>query len=191
MTGKLLSFLGVVAVLAGAYLLALDLARSLRIPAPGGEDPADIGGPKIVLRGVEMTEARGEGPVYRLRSDDASYSAAAARMVASGVALTLPEREGEIVVTALSASWDMNEGRVDLAEGASARNGRGWTASAPRAIIDLRSEVIAAEEASLAAPGVNVEGTNLRWRWREGTVALDSPRSRIIPRNVPAPGKRG
>ena len=191
MTGKLLSFLGVVAVLAGAYLLALDIARSLRFPPGGDGGTADIGGPKIVLRGVEMVEARGEGPVYRLRSDDASYSATSAHMVASGVTLTLPEREGDIVVTALTASWDMNAGRVDLDEGASARNGRGWTASAPRAIIDLRSEVIAAEEASLAAPGVTVTGSNLRWRWREGTVALDSPRSRINPRNVPAPGKRG
>ena len=191
MKGKLLSFLGVVAVLAGAYLLALDLARSLRLPPGGDGGTADIGGPKIVLRGVEMIEAHREGPVYRLRSDDASYSAMSARVAASGVTLTLKEREGDIVVTAPAASWNMNEGRVGLDEGASARNDRGWTASAPRAIIDLRSEVIAAEEASLAAPGVTVTGSNLRWRWREGTMALDSPRSRIISQNLPAPGKRG
>jgi len=189
--GKLLSFLGVVAVLAGAYLLALDLARSLRLPPGGDGGTADIGGPKIVLRGVEMIEVHREGPVYRLRSDDASYSVMSARVVASGVTLTLKEREGDIVVTAPAAAWNMNEGRVGLDEGASARNDRGWTASAPRAIVDLRSEVIAAEEASLAAPGVTVTGSNLRWRWREGTMALDSPRSRVIPRNLPAPGKRG
>ncbi|MGZ8439975.1 MAG: hypothetical protein ACXWXD_04240 [Candidatus Deferrimicrobiaceae bacterium] len=191
MTGKLLSFLGVVVVLAGAYLVALDLARSMRLTPGGDGGTADIGGPKIVLRGVEMIEAREEGPAYRLRSDDASYSAMSARVVASGVTLTLKERKGDIVVTAPAASWDMNEGRVDLDEGASARNDRGWTASAPRAVIDLRSEEIAAEEASLAAPGVTVTGSNLRWRWREGTMALDSPRSRIIPRTMLAPGKRG
>ena len=190
MTGKLLSFLGVVVVLAGAYLVALDLARSMRLSPGGDGGTADIGGPKIVLRGVEMIEAREEGPVYRLRSDDASYSAMSALVVASGVTLTLSERMGDIVVTAPAASWNMNEGRVDLGEGATARNDRGWTASSPRAIIDLRSEEIAAEEASLAAPGVTVTGSNLRWRWREGTMALDSPRSRIIPRTMPAPGKR-
>jgi hypothetical protein len=191
MKGKLLSFLGVVAVLAGVYLLALNLARNLRLPPGGDGGTAEISGPKVVLHGVEMIEVHREGPVYRLRSDDASYSVMSARVVASGVTLTLSEREGDIVVTAPVASWNMNEGRVDLDEGASARNDTGWAASAPRAIIDLRSEVITAEAASLAAPGVTITGSNLRWRWREGTMALDSSRSRIIPRNLPAPGKRG
>ena len=191
MTGKLLSFLAVAAVLAGAYLVALGLARSLRLTTGGDGAPADIGGPKIVLRGGEMIETRGEEPVYRLRSDDASYSPMSGHVVASGVTLTLLKREGDIVVTAPTASMDMNKGRVDLDEGASLRNGRGWTASAPRAIIDLRSEEISAEEASLAAPGMTVTGSNLRWRWREGTMALDSPKSRIIPQNLPASGKRG
>jgi hypothetical protein len=189
--GKLLSVLGVFAVLAGVYLMALGLARSLRLSPGGDGGTADIGGPKVVLHGVEMIEVHREGPVYRLRSDDASYSVRAASVVASGVTLTLKEREGDIVVTAPAASWNMNEGRVDLDEGASVRNDTGWTASAPRVIIDLRSEVIAAKEASLAAPGVTITGSNLRWRWREGTVALDSSRSRIIPRNLPVPGKRG
>ena len=191
MTGKLLSFLGVVVVLAGAYLVALDFARSMRLSPGGDGGTTDIGGPKIVLRGVEMIETREEGAAYRLRSDDASYSAMSALVVASGVTLTLSERKGDIVVTAPAASWNMNEGRVDLGEGATARNDRGWTASAPRAIIDLRSEEIAAEEASLAGPGVTVTGSNLRWRWHEGTMALDSPRSTIIPRTIPVPGKRG
>jgi hypothetical protein len=189
--GKLLWFLGVVAVLAGVYLLALDLARSFRLPPAGDGGTADIGGPKIVLRGVEMIEVHREGPVYRLRSDDASYSAMSARVVASGVTLTLSERGGDIVVTAPVASWNMNEGRVGLDEGVSARNDTGWAASTPRAIIDLRSGVISAEEAGLTAPGVTVTGSNLRWRWREGTMALDSPKSRIIPENMPALGKRG
>jgi hypothetical protein len=189
--GKLLWFLGVFAVLAGVYLLALDLARSFRLPPAGDGGTADIGGPKIVLRGVEMIEVHREGPVYRLRSDDASYSAMSARVVASGVTLTLAERGGAVVVTAPVASWNMNEGRVGLDEGVSARNDTGWAASAPRAIIDLRSGVISAGEAGLAAPGVTVTGSNLRWRWREGTMALDSPRSRIIPENMPALGKRG
>jgi hypothetical protein len=191
MKGKLLSFLAVFAAIAGAYMLALGLARNLRLSPAGDGGPADLGGPKIVLRGVEMIEVRAEGPVHRLRSDEASYSALSASVAAKGVTLTLAERKGDIVVTAPAASWDMNEGRVDLDEGASARNDRGWAASAPRAVIDLRSGLISADEAGLEAPGVKVAGKNLRWRWRDGAMELDSPRSTIIPRDLRAPGKRG
>ena len=58
---------------------------------------------------------------------------------------------------------------VDLAEGADVENGTGWTATAPRASIDLKSEVIMAEEASLAGPGFTVEGRNLRWWWEDSS----------------------
>src|SRR4030065_376958 len=53
-TGKVLSFLGVVVVLAGAYLVALDLARSMRLTPGGDGGTVDIGGPKMVLRGGEV-----------------------------------------------------------------------------------------------------------------------------------------
>ena len=78
------------------------------------------------------------------------------------------------------ASWDLNNGRIDLAKGADVENSSGWTATAPRASIDLKSEVITAEEASLAGPGFTVEGRNLRWWWQGSTVKLDSPRSSIV-----------
>ena len=191
MTGKLLSALAVAAMFAGAYLLALDLSRRTLL-SPGGSGRAAGGdGPQIILRGVEMIEERREGTVYRLVSDDASYSFLAGRVVASVVTLALREREGTIVVTAPVASWNLNEGRIDLPEGASARNARGWTASAPRASIDLKAEVITAGEAGLSGPGVTVAGSNLRWRWHEGTMELDSPRSRIFPRGEPGPGRQG
>ncbi len=112
-------------------------------------------------------------------------------MDASGVTLALSEPEGNIVVTAPVASWSMNEGRIDLADGASARNDAGWTATARRARVDLQSAVISADAASLTGPGVTVEGNNLRWSWDEGTITLESPKSTILPRDVTAPGKKG
>jgi hypothetical protein len=189
-TGKLLSGLAASAILAGVYLMALNLASSPRLPAVVRAE-ADDAGPQIVLREVEMVEAGPGGRFYRLVSDDATYSFRSGQVFASGVTLSLRQQGGDVVVTASIASWNMSEGRIELAEGASAGNGLGWTASAPMASIDLKSEVISAEEASLAGPGITVTGRNLRWRWHDGTVALDSPRSRILPDRVLSPERQG
>lgn len=190
MTGKLVSGLVLAVVLAGAYLLALDLAKSTRlVSADRGKEAG--AGPQVVLRGVEMAEARRGGKVYRLVSDEATYSVLAARVIASGVSLALPERGGEIVVTAPVATWNMDEGSIDLAQGAFARNGGGWTASAPGAHVDLKSEEITAREATLSGPGVTVTGRNLRWRWYDGAVGLDFPRSTVIPGKIRAAGRKG
>ena len=70
-------------------------------------------------------------------------------------------------------------------------NDTGWIATAPRASVDLKSEVIMADEARLSGPGFTVKGRNLRWRWQDRTVALDSPRSSILPGKVLAPGREG
>ena len=190
MIGKLVSGLVAAAVLAGAYLLALDLAKSTLL-APGNRGKEAGANPQVVLRGVEVAEARRGGKVYRLVSDEASYSVLAARVIASGVTLSFPEREGEIVVTAPVATWNMDEGRIDLAQGAFARNGGGWTASAPGAHVDLKSEEITAGEAKLSGPGVTVTGRNLRWRWHDGSVDLDFPRSTVQPGGIRAEERRG
>ena len=190
MIGKVLSGLAVVALIAGAYLLVQNLSGSLR-PLPEGRNGGNGGGPKIILRAVEIAEVHPEGQIYRLASDNASYSISLGRVVASGVRLLLRERGENVVASAPLASWDLNNGRIDLAKGAVVGNGTGWTATAPRASIDLKSEVITAEEASLAGPGFTVEGRNLRWRWQDSTVALDSPRSSFLPGRVLAPGKKG
>jgi len=188
--GKLLSGLAAVALIVGAYLLVQNLSGIPR-PLPEGRNGGNGGGPKIILRVVEIVEVRPEGQTYRLASDNASYSISLGRVVASGVRLTLRERGENVVASAPLASWDLNNGRIDLAKGATVGNGTGWTATAPRASIDLKSEVITAEEASLAGPGFTVEGRNLRWRWQDSTVALDSPRSSFLPGRVLAPGKKG
>lgn len=190
MTRKFFSWLAAAALLAWVCLLVLDTSMSTSTPAKGSGDTG-ASGPQIVLRGVVMVEARRERQVYRLVSDNASYSVWSGQATASDVTLVLNEREGEIVVTAPEAFWDMKEDRIDLAMGASAANGAGWTAVSPRASVDLKSEVITAEEASLSGPGLTVVGDRLRWRWQEGKVELDSPRSSIHPGRYPAPGRQG
>jgi hypothetical protein len=188
-TGKLLSGLAASAILVGAYLMALNLASSTHFPAEG-RAAADDGGPQIVLREFEMVEAGPGERFYRLASDDATYSFRSGQVFASGVTLSLKQQGGDVVVTASLASWNMSEGRIELAEGASAGNGLGWTASAPTASIDLKEEVISAEKANLAGPGITVMGSNLRWHWHDGTVALDSPISRILPDRVSSPERQ-
>ncbi len=191
MIGRLLSGVAVVLLFAGAYLMALNVAREARRTAPGDSQAGDAVGPQIILRGVEMVEMRRGGQVYRLVSDNASYAIRSGYAFASNVTLVLKEREGDVVVTAPEASWDMNEGRIDLGKGASAKDGFGWTAVSPRAGVDLNAEVITAEDARVEGPGLSVEGSNLRWRWQDGTVELDSPKSRILPEKVRIPEKRG
>ena len=191
MIARLLSGVAVVLLFAGAYLVALNVAREARRTAPGDSKAADAVGPQIVLRGVEMVEMRREGQVYRLVSDEAFYSVRSGYAHASNVTLVLKEGKGDVVVTAPEASWDMNEGWIEFAKGASAKDGMGWTAVSPSAGVDLNAEVITAEDARFEGPGLTVTGTNLRWRWQDGTMALDSPRSRILPGRVRAPERRG
>jgi hypothetical protein len=190
MTGKLFSWLAAAAFLVGACLLVLDLTTSTSSSTIGSGDAGDSG-PQIVLRGVVMVETRRERQVYRLVSDNVSYSIQLGQAIASDVTLVLKEREGDVIVTAPVASWNMKEGRIDLAMGASAASGAGWTAISPRASVDLESEVITAEEASLSGPGLTVVGNKLRWRWQDGKVELDSPRSSILPGRDLASGRQG
>lgn len=189
MTGKILSWLGTAVFLAGAFLLALDMFTGTG-PSPKESVNPEGGGPRIVLRGVEMAEARG-GQVYRVVSDSASYAVQSGRALASDVTLVLKERDGNVVVTAPVASWDMKQDRIDLPMGATAKGDGGWTAVSPRASVDLRSEVISAEKASLSGPGLKVEGNTLRWRWRDGKVELLAPKSNILPERNPVAGRKG
>lgn len=189
MTGKILSWLGTAVFLAGAFLLALAMSAGTG-PAVKESGSPGGGGPQIVLRGVEMAEARRGGQVYRLRSDSASYAVQSGQAHASDVTLVLKEREGNVVVSAPVASWNMKQDRIDLPMGATAK-GEGWTAVSPRASVDLRSEVISAQDASLSGPGLEVEGNALRWRWRDGKVELLAPKSNILPDRNPATGRKG
>ena len=190
MIGKLLSVLAAMALLAGAYVLIRHPSGAPSL-LPGGEGSREGGGPKIILREVELVEERPEGQTYRLTSDNASFSIPLGRVEASHVRLWLRKQGGNVIATAPRASWNLDDGRIDLAEGADVGDGAGWNATARRASVDLNAEVIMAKEAFLAGPGLTVEGKNLRWRWRDSTVELDSPRSRVFPEEVPVPGRQG
>ena len=190
MIGKPLWGLAAAVFLAGAYLLVQSLSESPP-SLPEGRGGGNGEGAKIILHTVELVEVRPEGRVYRLASDIASYSILLGRVVASGVTLSLRERGEDVVASAPSASWDLDNGRIDLAKGVSVENGAGWIATAPRASVDLNSEVITADEARFSGPGFTVKGRNLRWRWQDRTVALDFPRSDILPGRVLAPGRKG
>ena len=171
-------------------MLALAMSTAPGSSANGSVHP-DGGSPQIVLRGVEMAEARQGGQVYRLVADNASYAVRSGRALASDVTLVLKEREGNVVVTAPVASWNMNENRIDLPMGATAKGEAGWTAVSPRASVDLKEEVIRAEEASLSGPGLMVEGNTLRWRWRDGKVELLEPKSSVVPAREHVPERKG
>jgi hypothetical protein len=138
-----------------------------------------------------MVEMRRGAEVYRLASDEVRYSILPGRMTAHRVTLTLPGKMGNVVLTAPLAEWNLRGGRVDFREGGTAENSAGWFASVPEANVDLEAGVIAAGKASLAGPGFAMKGSNLRWRWREGTLMLESPESRISPGTITPRAGRG
>lgn len=181
----------VVACLAGLYLMAMSAAKSTILLARSGPAAGEPREPEIVLRDVEVREIREDGRSYRLSSDNASYSVLSKRLYAETVTLTLREGPERTVVHAPRARWSMEEGRMDLPEGGSAENGAGWTAAVPEARIDLRGQVMTAPSASLSVPGVRVAGTNLVWRWQEGKVEIDAPKSQVLPDAVGAAGRPG
>lgn len=185
MTRKLAAAAGVAALLAAVYLFALGAARRAIVLAGRDQDAVEEAGPEIVLHDVEMREVREGGGDYRLSSERATYSVRERTLLAAGMTLALPEPSGEISVRAPRAAWDMDAGRIDLPGGFSAVNRAGWSASVPDGRLDLKERVMTAKGAALSGPGVSVSGINLVWRWREGTVSLDSPRTLVTPGKVP------
>lgn len=181
----------VAACLAGLYLMAMSAAKSTILLANSGPAAGEPREPEIVLRGVEVMEIREDGRSYRLSSDNATYSVLSKRLSAETVILTLPEALERTVVRAARARWSMEEGTMDLPEGGSAENDAGWTAAVPEARIDLRAQVMTAPSANLSMPGVRVAGTNLVWRWQEGKMEIDAPKSRVVPERVGAAGWPG
>jgi hypothetical protein len=178
---RVVSFAALFAVLGGIVLLAVISAK-----APGPKGPmgtADSGSPaepEVILRNVVMREVRKEGAHYRLSSERATYLLLAGRVSATGVTLGLPGTEGELIVRAPKASWNLQNGQIVLPEGGSAENGAGWSAALAFANLSLPDRILTATgKARLSGPGLSVTGDNLVWRWREGKVALELPKTRI------------
>jgi hypothetical protein len=174
-------------VLSAAILLVAGLCVLLLLPKlapvlPGGaaRDGGGDGGLQIALRGVDLRDGREGGPTCRLLADDAIYSTRGKTVSAGGVTLFLPGRRGEAVVRAPRASWDLAAERIALPEGCAAEAPGGWSAAVSAGRIDLKGKVFEGEgKATIGGPGLAVTGERLVWNWKEGTLALEKPVSRI------------
>lgn len=146
--------------------------------------------PEIVLQDVDMVEIRkGEAP-NRLLSEHATYHVFAGDLSASGVTIRLPGRQGDVVLRTPEAHWDLRAGRIALPVGGTAENGGGWSATVVSGNINLRERILTAHgEARLAGPGLTIEGDNLVWRWRDGKMELERPKTRVLPAR--ALGRKG
>lgn len=177
------SFAALFAALGGVALLVAVFLRgpgSRGLWGPSTVEPAAE--PEVVLQGMEMREIRGEGAQYRLLSDRATYRLQTGKVSAVGVTLELPGAAGNVTVRAPKASWDTKTGQVLLPEGGTAENGAGWAAAVGEARVSLPDrQMTAAGAARLSGPGLSVAGSDLVWRWREGKVALQQPKTRIEP----------
>lgn len=167
-----LAAVGILAAVLGGGRAGAPRDVSLR---GGGE------GPKLVLHGVDVKEIRPGGAMIRLQSDRASYAIMSRDLAAEGVTVALPAPAGEIVVKAPLASWSMDTGIVRLPEGGRAASAGGWSASVPEARLDLSARELTASAASLSGPGVSVDGRDLVWKWKDGTLTMDAARGRVLP----------
>lgn len=167
-------------------LAALGILAAVRGGGRGG-GPRDASlrvraeGPMLVLHGVDVKEIRPGAAMIRLQSDRASYSILARDLAAEGVTVALPTSAGEIVVKAPLASWNMDAGIVRLPDGGRAAGAGGWSASVPEARIDISAREMTASVASVSGPGVSVEGRDLVWKWKDGTLTMDAARGRVLP----------
>ncbi|MBI5341926.1 MAG: hypothetical protein HZB63_01120 [Deltaproteobacteria bacterium] len=179
----LLSLAALLAVLAGAAFLSGIPRTSERAPGAEGISGGELSpGPQIVLRNVEMREVRKGEAAYRLLSDVVTYRVLSEDLSAAGVTLLLPGQRGEVVVRAPEARWDMRTGRIVLPSGGSAEDRGGWIASVAFARLSLPERTFTAPgDANLSGPGLAVAGDNLVWRWREGKVELERPKTRVLP----------
>jgi len=175
--------LGGVAVLllAGICGMALQGATRTREATGTGGNAAGYREPEILLNGVEVREIRKGGRTDRAIARKASYRVLSRDLFAEQVTFLTEGGNGKIVVEAPEVYWNMQEERLDLPKGGTARNGSGWIVQLPEAWIDLPGQVLTANRATLSLPGIQVAGSGLAWRWKDGTVELAFPESRVIP----------
>lgn len=184
--GRKAVYAALFAALGGIGLLA---AISLKVSGPEGPFGFSAAGsrsePEVILQGVEMREIRKEGAPYKASSEQATYSLLSRRFSGTGVTLELSGNGEVIVVRAPTASWDMQAGRIFLPEGGSAESRTGWSAAVAVAYLSLPERMLtSAGKARLTGPGLSVVGDNLVWNWREGTLALELPKTRLEPSRV-------
>lgn len=146
--------------------------------------------PEIVLMDVDMREMRKSEPISRVVSERASFRVLEGRLSAYGVTVHLPGRAGELVLRAPEAQWDMKGMRIFLPAGGTAETRGAWSAKVSLASVSLQDRVLTATgEVGLSGPGFAVAGENMVWRWPEGTVEVQKPRSQVLPAR--ALGRKG
>ena len=178
------------------------LGLALRAGISGGGGGASIApaqavraadrGPEIRLSPVEVRELRDDGEWNRLAAAEASYSYL--RKTVEGSDVTVSVGTGAAtrgaVLRAPGALWDLEGKIVRLPDGGSAHREGGWRADLSSATMDLAGRTLRASgPATIAGPGFSAVGTNLEWRWADGKITMDSPRSRVVPAG--RPGRKG
>lgn len=183
--GRRVYIAAVLAVLGAIGLLAPVLLKDAGPKARFGSPNGSRAEPEVLLHDVEMQEIRKDGTPYRIFAERATYRLQSGRFSGSVVTLEVSGRNGETVVRAPNASWDMPAGQVFLPEGGTAEDGAGWSAAVLSAKFSLRERVLKAPgKARLIGPGLSVTGDNLVWNLREGTWALQEPKTRLEPSRV-------
>jgi hypothetical protein len=149
-------------------------------------------GPEIRLWPVEVRELHDDGEWNRLVAGEAVYSHL--RKTVEGSDVTVSIGTGATtrgaVLRAPGALWDLERKTVRLPDGGSAVREGGWSGELSSASLDLAGRILrVAGPAAIAGPGFSVAGTNMEWRWADGKITMDSPRSRIAPAG--RPGRKG
>ena len=160
------------------------------VSAPAGR--AVDRGPEIRLWPVEIRELHDDGGWNRLVAAEAVYSYLRKTVEGSDVTVSIGtggETRGA-VLRAPGALWDLEGKTVRLPDGGRWQREGGWSGELSSSTLDLAGRTLrAAGPAVISGPGIEVAGTNLEWRWADGKITMDSPRSRIAP--AVRPGRKG
>lgn len=175
---------------AGVALLVAVFAVRSAVPPTGGGGKADplenLGpaGPEIRLGPVVLKELHDDGSWNRLDAEAAVYGYADRTVSARSVTVSMrsgTELSGS-TVRAPRAVWDLDGRTIGLPEGCRVVREGGWAGTLSAATLDLAGLILRVPgEARIEGPGVSIDGRNLAWRWEDGKITMNAPRSRIVP----------
>jgi hypothetical protein len=175
---------------AGMALLVTFFAVRSAVPQKGGggaaaplRDPVPSG-PEIRLGPVALKELHDDGSWNRLDAEAAVYGYANRTVSARSVTVSL--RSGTDLsgstLRAPRAIWDLDGRSIALPEGCRVVREGGWAGALSAATLDLAGGILRVPgEARIEGPGVSIDGRNLAWRWEDGKITMDAPKSRIVP----------
>jgi hypothetical protein len=188
---RLLPWAACVAVVLALAVRAALPGKGEGMPAPRAVEGPLNAGPDIRLGPAEVREFHEDGSWNRLEADAAVYEYA--RRILTGRGVVVYPMGGPLrgaTMRAPSASWDFDRAVVSFPEGGSVAREGGWTGELSPAVLDIAGRVLRVPgAATLSGPGFSVHGMNLVWSWTEGTITMDSPRSRL--KTSPPPRRKG